>query len=63
MKKEELKNIDEAIAAKKELDAIWSVYKRQKDCRDRTSSTCKEYGLDMSCKAAVIINIIEEYYR
>lgn len=61
--KYKLENIDEAIASKKELDAIWSVYKKQKDCKDRISITCQEYGLTLDCKAAAIIDIVEDYYR
>jgi len=48
----------------KDLDAIWSVYLRNRDCRYiKPSLTCKEYGLGLDSRASVIISIIEDYYK
>ncbi len=46
----------------KELDAIWSVYKRHRDCNRYASNTVKEYDLELSDKASAIIDIIERYF-
>jgi len=62
--KEELINVlEEHFQYKKELDAIWAVFLKERDCCDAYSVTVKDYELGIDTRAAAIIYIIEEYFR
>lgn len=63
MKKEELEDVKLEMFNTKQMDAIWSVYIRNRDCRSLYSNSSLEYDLDLDTKASVIIAIIEDYFK
>lgn len=55
--------LDGILLDSKELDAIWHVYKTNRDCGNYYSNTSKDYGLSLDSRASVIISIIEDYFN
>lgn len=58
-----VKEMDELVQAKKEMDLIWAIHKENKTCTILESKKAHNIGLEYGSRGNVIYSIVEKYYN